>query len=82
MLDWDIIKMAIPLLAEGLTVTLYVSFFAGIIGTLAGIILGLLSLSNIKPLELFIRVYVDFCARHTASDPDFLGVLRFACNWH
>ena len=60
MLDWDIIKMAIPLLAEGLTVTLYVSFFAGIIGTFAGIILGLLSLSNIKPLELFIRVYVDF----------------------
>ena len=60
MLDWDIIKMAIPLLAEGLTVTLYVSFFAGIIGTLAGIILGLLSLSNIKPLEIFIRVYVDF----------------------
>ncbi len=60
MLDWDIIKMAIPLLAEGLTVTLYVSFFAGIIGTLAGIILGLLSLSNIKPLELVIRIYVDF----------------------
>ena len=52
--------MAIPLLAEGLTVTLYVSFFAGIIGTLAGIILGLLSLSNIKPLELVIRIYVDF----------------------
>ncbi|MEC7650005.1 MAG: amino acid ABC transporter permease [Pseudomonadota bacterium] len=52
--------MAIPLLAEGLTVTLYVSFFAGIIGTFAGIILGLLSLSNIKPLELFIRIYVDF----------------------
>ena len=60
MLDWDIIKMAIPLLAEGLTITLYVSFFAGIIGTFAGIILGLLSLSNIKPLELFIRIYVDF----------------------
>ncbi|MEC7721880.1 MAG: amino acid ABC transporter permease [Pseudomonadota bacterium] len=60
MLDWDLIKMAIPLLAEGLTVTLYVSFFAGIIGTFAGIILGLLSLSNIKPLELFIRIYVDF----------------------
>ncbi len=60
MLDWDIIKMAIPLLAEGLTVTLYVSFFAGIIGTLAGIILGLLSLSNIKLLELVIRIYVDF----------------------
>ena len=52
--------MAIPLLAEGLTVNLYVSFCAGIIGTFAGIILGLLSLSNIKPLELFIRVYVDF----------------------
>ena len=52
--------MAIPLLAEGLTITLYVSFFAGIIGTFAGIILGLLSLSNIKPLELFIRIYVDF----------------------
>lgn len=60
MIDWEIIEMSIPLLAEGTLVTLYVSFFAGIIGTTAGIILGLLSLSNIKPIEWVIRIYVDF----------------------
>ena len=36
------------------------SFFAGIIGTFAGIVIGLLSLSNIKPIEWVIRIYVDF----------------------
>lgn len=60
MIDWKIMEMAVPLLAEGTVVTLYVSFFAGIIGTLAGIVFGLLSLSNIKPIEWVIRVYVDF----------------------
>lgn len=60
MIDWKIMQMAVPLLAEGTVVTLYVSFFAGIIGTFAGIVLGLLSLSNIKPIEWIIRVYVDF----------------------
>ena len=52
--------MSIPLLLEGTWVTLYVSFFAGIIGTFAGIVIGLLSLSNIKPIEWVIRIYVDF----------------------
>ena len=60
MLDWDIIQMAIPLLAEGLMTTLYISFFAGIIGTFVGVALGLLLLSNIKPVEILIRIYVDF----------------------
>lgn len=60
MIDWKIMEMAVPLLAEGTVVTLYVSFFAGIIGTFAGIAFGLLSLSNIKPIEWVIRVYVDF----------------------
>lgn len=60
MIDWKIMEMAVPLLAEGTVVTLYVSFFAGIIGTFAGIVFGLLSLSNIKPIEWVIRVYVDF----------------------
>ena len=59
-LDWKIMEMSIPLLAEGTLVTLYVSFFAGIIGTIAGIVLGLLSLSNVKPIEWIIRIYVDF----------------------
>ncbi len=36
MIDWKIMEMAVPLLAEGTVVTLYVSFFAGIIGTFAG----------------------------------------------
>ena len=60
MIDWKIVEMAVPLLAEGTVITLYVSFFAGIIGTFAGIVFGLLSLSNIKPIEWVIRVYVDF----------------------
>jgi His/Glu/Gln/Arg/opine family amino acid ABC transporter permease subunit len=60
MIDWKIMEMAVPLLAEGTVITLYVSFFAGIIGTFAGIVFGLLSLSNIKPIEWVIRVYVDF----------------------
>ena len=60
MIDLKIVEMSIPLLLEGTWVTLYVSFFAGIIGTLAGIVIGLLSLSNIKPIEWVIRIYVDF----------------------
>lgn len=60
MIDWKIVEMAMPLLLEGTWVTLYVSFFAGIIGTLAGIVIGLLSLSNIRPIEWVIRIYVDF----------------------
>ena len=60
MIDWKIVEMAMPLLLEGTWVTLYVSFFAGIIGTFAGIVIGLLSLSNIKPIEWVIRIYVDF----------------------
>ena len=60
MIDWKIVEMSIPLLLEGTWVTLYVSFFAGIIGTFAGIVIGLLSLSNIKPIEWVIRIYVDF----------------------
>lgn len=59
-LDWKIIEMAIPLLAEGLKTTLFVSFFAGIIGISAGIVIGLLSLSHVKPVEWVIRIFVDF----------------------
>ena len=60
MIDWKIVEMSMPLLLEGTWVTLYVSFFAGIIGTFAGIVIGLLSLSNVKPIEWVIRIYVDF----------------------
>ena len=60
MIDWGIMEMAAPLLLEGTWVTLYVSLFAGIIGTFCGIVLGLLSLSNFKPIEWIIRIYVDF----------------------
>ena len=60
MIDWDILAMAAPLLLEGCWVTLYVSFFAGIIGTVAGVVFGLLSLSNVKPVVWVIRIYVDF----------------------
>jgi polar amino acid transport system permease protein len=59
-IDWAIIDMAVPLLAEGTLVTLRVSLFAAIFGTLGGIVLGLMALSDVRVLRWFVRAYVDF----------------------
>ncbi|MGF1528696.1 MAG: amino acid ABC transporter permease [Candidatus Competibacterales bacterium] len=59
-IDWAIIWESIPLLAQGLWVTLYVSAIAGLLGTLLGVILGLIALGGIAPLRWLVRGYVDF----------------------
>lgn len=59
-IDWGIIAESIPLLAEGMVVTLKVSAIAGVLGTLLGVLLGLLSFSAWKPLQWLVRGYVDF----------------------
>ncbi|MGI6660031.1 MAG: amino acid ABC transporter permease [Dethiobacteraceae bacterium] len=51
--DWQIF-------AQGFAYTLVVAFSALALALLIGIILGIASCSNIKPLELFSRIYVEF----------------------
>ncbi|MEM6383142.1 MAG: amino acid ABC transporter permease [Pseudomonadota bacterium] len=59
-IDWDIIAMAMPLLAEGAIVTIQVSVLSAIFGLALGIALGLASLSRSKPLKWLVAAYVDF----------------------
>jgi His/Glu/Gln/Arg/opine family amino acid ABC transporter permease subunit len=59
-IDWPIIEMAVPLLAQGTLVTLQISFSAIVIGTAGGILLGIFALSSWWPARLFVRAYVDF----------------------
>ena len=59
-IDWDIIRESIPLLAEGVIVTLQVSSLAAVLGLALGVILGLGSLSRNRPIRWFVSAYVDF----------------------
>lgn len=59
-IDWGIIRQSIPLLAEGLIVTLQVSLLATVLGLVLGVILGLGSLSRSRPLRWVVMAYVDF----------------------
>ena len=52
--------MLIGRFAQGFAYTLVVAFSALALALLIGIILGIASCSNIKPLELFSRIYVEF----------------------
>ncbi len=59
-IDWNIIRESIPLLAEGVIVTLQVSSLAAVLGLALGVILGLGSLSRNRPIRWFVSAYVDF----------------------
>ncbi len=59
-IDWDIIRQSIPLLAEGVVVTLQVSSLAAILGLFLGVVLGLGSLSRSRPVRWLVTGYVDF----------------------
>lgn len=59
-IDWDIIRQSIPLLAEGVVVTLQVSALAAILGLFLGVVLGLGSLSRSRPVRWLVTGYVDF----------------------
>ena len=59
-IDWDIIVKSIPLLAEGIVVTLQVSAIAAVLGLLLGVICGLGALSRSRPVRWIVTAYVDF----------------------
>ena len=59
-IDWDIIAKSIPLLAEGIVVTLQVSAIAAVLGLLLGVICGLGALSSSRPVRWLVTAYVDF----------------------
>lgn len=60
MLDWSIIVMTVPLLAQGTVMTLQISAIAAVLGILGGVLLGLVSLGGFAPARWFVRGYVDF----------------------
>jgi len=60
LIDWGIIETAIPLLTRGTLVTLQISLAAGILACFFGFLLGLCSLSHVRPLRWFVGAYVDF----------------------
>lgn len=59
-IDWGIIGESIPLLAEGLVVTLQVSALSAVLGLALGVVFGLGSLSRSRPLRWLVMAYVDF----------------------
>lgn len=61
---WDFIAGIIPLLGKASILTLELTVISIIIGILLGLIASLLRLSNVKPLSVLSKVYVD-CFRGT-----------------
>ena len=59
-IDWSVIAMAVPLLAQGALTTLRISLSAIVLGTLGGVGLGIMSLGGWRPARWFARGYVDF----------------------
>lgn len=59
-IDWDIILESIPLLAEGVIVTLQVSSLSAVLGLALGVLLGLGALSRSRVIRWSVAAYVDF----------------------
>lgn len=59
-IDWAVVAMAIPLLAQGALTSLRIAALAGLLGLSGGVALGLISLSGFAPARLAVRAYVDF----------------------
>lgn len=59
-IDWAVVQMAIPLLAEGTVMTLKIAALAAIFGLSGGIVLGLVSVGGWTWARWLVRAYVDF----------------------
>ncbi|HCP41347.1 MAG TPA: hypothetical protein DIT65_06090, partial [Cryomorphaceae bacterium] len=59
-IDWGIIFESVPLLGQGVVVTLQVSALAAVLGLALGVVLGLGSLSHSRPVRWLVAAYVDF----------------------
>jgi His/Glu/Gln/Arg/opine family amino acid ABC transporter permease subunit len=58
--NWTIIWNSLPFLLQGAVVTIQISVFAILLGLLVGAILGLFSVSHVRPLVSFAWAYVQF----------------------
>ncbi|WP_428486493.1 amino acid ABC transporter permease [Rhodopila sp.] len=58
--DWGAIWYAVPYMLKGTLVTLEISICAMILASLVGLVMGLISASNLRVLRVFIRAYVYF----------------------
>ncbi|WP_245436335.1 amino acid ABC transporter permease [Methylobacterium sp. V23] len=59
-IDWAVVAMAIPLLAQGALTSLRIAALAGLLGLAGGVALGLIALGGFTPARLAVRAYVDF----------------------
>lgn len=59
-IDWNVVLMAIPLLARGALITLGISACAIVLGMIGGLVLGLVSLSGSRIGRGLVAAYVDF----------------------
>lgn len=59
-IDWAVVAMAIPLLAQGALTSLRIAALAGLLGLAGGVALGLIALGGFRPARLAVRAYVDF----------------------
>jgi His/Glu/Gln/Arg/opine family amino acid ABC transporter permease subunit len=58
--DWGAVWYAIPYMLQGTLVTLEISFWAMLLATLVGVVMGLISVSDLRGLKAVIRAYVYF----------------------
>jgi polar amino acid transport system permease protein len=58
--DWGAVWYAVPYMLRGAVVTLEISFWAMLFGTLVGVVAGLISVSDLRLLKAIIRAYVYF----------------------
>jgi polar amino acid transport system permease protein len=58
--DWGAVWYAVPYMLQGTVVTLEISFWAMLLATLVGVVMGLISVSDLRGLKAIIRAYVYF----------------------
>lgn len=58
--NWPILKESMPFLMQGLWITIKLSFFSIVFGIILGLFLAVIRTLNIKPLNFFIVIYLDF----------------------
>jgi polar amino acid transport system permease protein len=58
--DWGAVWYAVPYMLRGTVVTLEISFWAMLLATLVGVVLGLVSVSDLRVLKAIVRAYVYF----------------------
>lgn len=59
-IDWEVVVMALPLLAQGALITIGISACAIVLGIVGGLALGLVSLSGSRIGRKLVAAYVDF----------------------